>query len=84
MDLHERLRRARETSGHTNASEFARLLGVAPNSVYRYERGDQSPSLGVAGRWADLTGVSLDWLVRGEGEGPPAEGPLDATGTDGV
>lgn len=84
MTLAERLRRAREASGHANASRFARLVGVAPNSVYRYERGEQSPSLAIAGRWADVTGVSLDWIVRGEGRGPvdpPAQGPLEATGT---
>ncbi len=82
MDLSERLRTAREHAGHANASEFARLLGVAPNSVYRYERGEQQPSLDVVSRWAELTATTLDWLGRGVGDPPAAPaGPLKATGT---
>lgn len=76
------MRLARERAGHLNASEFARKVGVAPNSVYRYERGDQSPSVQIAAKWAQLTGVSLDWLVTGNGGGPKAA-PLDPTGTEG-
>lgn len=82
MEIHDRLRRAREAAGFDNASEFARRIEVAPNSVYRYERGDQSPSLAIAGRWASETGVSLDWLVKGEGDGPSDRPVLAATGTD--
>lgn len=67
MEIHERLQRARVAAGHTNASEFARLVGVQPNSVYRYERGDQRPSLAIAAKWAAVTGVQLDWLARGKG-----------------
>lgn len=88
MDLHERLRRAREAAGHTNASEFARLIGVAPNSVYRYERGDQKPSVDVARAWSRETSVSLDWLLAGKGKAPepPAESAaeLAPTGTGGL
>ena len=82
MELHDRMHLARVRAGHANASEFARQVGVAPNSVYRYERGDQSPSVHIAAKWAELTGVTTDWLISGKGEGPKADS-LESTGTQG-
>jgi len=70
MTLSERLKQARMAAGFENASEFARAIAVQPNSIYRYERGDQTPSLSVATRWAEVTSVSLGWLSTGEGAGP--------------
>lgn len=62
----ERIRRARTEAGMTNASEFARLIDVQPNSVYRYERGDQLVSSEVLVRIAQVTGRSMEWLMVGE------------------
>lgn len=76
MELSQRLRLARESAGFSNASEFARRIGVQPITVYRAESGDHTPRLDIAGRWAAETGVSLDWLVTGEGDAP-----LSATGS---
>jgi len=70
MTLADRLKLARTSAGHDNASEFARVLQVTPNSVYRYERGDQTPGVDVCKRWAAATSVTLDWLLAGKGTGP--------------
>lgn len=64
----ERIRAAREAVGITNASEFARRIGVAPNSIYRYEGGVQLPSSEVLLHIARVTGRSMEWLMRGRSE----------------
>ena len=61
-----RIAQAREDVGITNASEFARQIGVAPNTVYRYERGDQLPGAEALVRISEVTGRSIGWLMRGE------------------
>jgi transcriptional regulator with XRE-family HTH domain len=71
----ERMRAARESAGFSNKSEFARLIQVRPETVWRYETGQYEASVRVLCRWAKSCGTSLDWLATGEGEGPrrPAE-----------
>ncbi len=60
-----RMLEARTDVGMLNASEFARAIGVAPNSVYRYERGEQLPSGEVLLRVAKATGRTVEWLLEG-------------------
>lgn len=64
----ERIRRARTEAGITNASEFARAIGVQPNSVYRYERGEQLISSEILTRVAMVTGRSMEWLMAESSE----------------
>lgn len=46
-------RAIREGAG-ISASEAARLIGVTPGAVSRWERGQRAPRGDVAQRWADL------------------------------
>lgn len=83
MDLHDRMRVARLAAG-LSQSQVARLLNVTPHTVYRYERQALTPSLSHLARLARELGVSIDWLVTGDGKGPePRQGATLATGTEG-
>lgn len=59
----EALKNARIAAGHENASAFAKLVNLTPNSVYRLERGDLHPSAETLVRWADACGVSVDAIA---------------------
>jgi transcriptional regulator with XRE-family HTH domain len=48
-----RARDIRESAGIT-ASEVARILGVPPSTVCRWERGERVPREQYAERWAEL------------------------------
>ena len=63
-----RIHQARTEAGILNASKFARGIGVQPQSVYRYERGEQAPASEVLVRIAKLTRRSMEWLMCGESE----------------
>lgn len=63
--LGDRLRKAREHAG-LNQGELAQILGVARNTVNRSENGFSVPMRVVRRRWAEVTGVSLQWLETGE------------------
>lgn len=60
-----RIHQARIASAQDNASAFAREIGVQPNSVYRYERGEQTPSVPVLAKIAAATGRTMEWLATG-------------------
>lgn len=62
-----RIHEARIAAGYgDNASEFAREIGMAPNSVYRLEAGKMEPKVPTLERISRVCRVSMDWLVRGE------------------
>ena len=64
--LGERLKSARENLGHSQ-KEMASLLKIHPQSLYIYERGTSVPG----GKLLELVaqiGISIDWLLTGEGE----------------
>lgn len=69
--LNDRLRQARLARG-LSQEDLARRLGLVSMSISRYERGVSSPRLSRATAIAAELGVSLDWLIRGEGAGPDA------------
>lgn len=57
-------RRARER----NQKELSARLGIHRNSLVRYERGERGIDVELLVRIARELGVSLHWLVTGEGE----------------
>lgn len=61
----QRIAEARAAIGTANASLFADQLGVRPNTVYRWERGELVPSIFTLYRIAQLAGVTMEWLVGG-------------------
>lgn len=60
-----RIRQTRAAQKLTQA-ELAKRIDVSPATVSGWEIGDYGISLEAAVRVADLAGVSLDWLVKGE------------------
>lgn len=66
----ERLRFAREQSVYKdNASKLSTDAGLAQAHVGMIERNlDASPSAETAAKLARALGVSLSWLITGEGE----------------
>lgn len=74
-DLSDRLRWVRErvlrVSGEDLAAQLARLPEpwrhrVQPYTVARYETGTRAPSLNYLAALSELSGCSLDWLIKGE------------------
>lgn len=75
-ELGARIATARELKG-LNQSDLARALGVASQAVWRWEQGRVTPGAARLVEIADVTGVTLDWLLRGDGHEitlSPAEG----------
>jgi transcriptional regulator with XRE-family HTH domain len=54
---------------------FATRVGVSRNAVLRYEGGHGRPRADTLERIAQLGGVSVDWLLRGDRR--PPEGPRE-------
>lgn len=51
------------------AKDIAKLINVAPNTLSQYENGVSEPSVDTLTKLADLYGVSLDYLIKGEDNG---------------
>ena len=79
-EVGRRVRSAREAAG-INGAELARRTGLRPDQVSRYEHGHIMPGHAALSSIALATGVTVDWLLMGRGEGPGASAP---TGTDGA
>ncbi len=79
MDLPQRVRMARDHLNITSA-EFGRRLNIKPQAVYQWESGETKPSNASFQKIARLTGVSLDWLISGDGVAIPD----DASSPDGL
>lgn len=79
MSLGARIRRARQASG-LKGTELARAADVRAHTLWRYEAAKIRPSADALLRIAHACGVTMEWLLTGDGEGP-AE--LEATGTEG-
>lgn len=74
-----RVRAAQEASEYPDGAKFYRALvadGIVPgladqNAYYMIARGEKLPKVPALSRIAEVAGVSLDWLVRGEAAAPP-------------
>ena len=93
-----RIRRAREAKGMSQA-KLAALVGVPSQSISAWERGEVVPGAKNILRLAEALGVSVDWLLTGQGrdasapsdvawvpvyEGVPAGPPYDPGDPDAV
>ena len=73
--LGDRIAAAREAAGMTEA-ECARRLGVRQATLKGWEDDQAEPRANRLQMLAGLLGVSLRWLMTGEGDGPaPGESP---------
>ena len=68
MELHERLKVARERRGFTSAAEAARALGVPYGTYSGHESGLRGVKRPDLERYADFFRVSLAWLATGAGD----------------
>lgn len=68
-----RLAAATAENDYANKSAVSRLVGVRPETIWRYEEKGTEPTVGVALRLAALYGVTVEWLVRGDGTSPALE-----------
>ena len=48
---------------------MARELGITPQGLIHYERGSRRLDIGVAIQIVGRTGLTLDWLYRGDTRG---------------
>ncbi len=62
--LVDRLRKSRILAD-LDQGQVADLIGVARNTVSNWERGRSEPTVTYFVRWANATGVTLDWLAAG-------------------
>jgi transcriptional regulator with XRE-family HTH domain len=62
VTIGRRIRLAREAA-HLTQSDLADLVGVAANSICRYERGDVGLSVERATHIAEVLGMTLSQLV---------------------
>lgn len=66
--LGERLRELRKQCGDPSRAELAARLGVSEKTIGNYERGDNEPPASILLIFQEQLGVSLHWLVTGEGD----------------
>lgn len=71
--LGQRLTEVREALGYSQRKPFADLLGINPETLGGYERGDSLPDLDFLVSYKKRFSVYLDWLVAGEGPVSPYE-----------
>ncbi|WP_410218570.1 helix-turn-helix domain-containing protein [Paracoccus sp. (in: a-proteobacteria)] len=75
--LGDRLTAAREGAGLAIA-DLADTLGLRPETVEGWEVDQAEPTATILGRIAASTGVSLVWLLTGEGSGPKDDSEWNA------
>jgi transcriptional regulator with XRE-family HTH domain len=55
-----------ENSPHQTQAEFGEKLGTSGHMISKIERGHSEPTLTFLLRLSELTGRSIDWIVKGE------------------
>ncbi len=67
-ELAKRFREVRRILGFAERKQFAEHLGVTAGSIGTYETGISEPTASALSKYQEICGVSLDWLVTGNGE----------------
>lgn len=65
MELGQRVERARKARGMAARADFVRALGAERSTVERWEAGKGGPDAVWWEPISRVTGVSIDWLVKG-------------------
>ena len=63
MKFNEKLTLLRQERG-MNMTEFAKLLGTSKQVINRYERGENTPKITTVAHYAEVLGVSLQYLIN--------------------
>ncbi|WP_034988862.1 helix-turn-helix domain-containing protein [Bartonella senegalensis] len=66
--LARRFREVRRILGFTERKQFAEHLGITAGSIGTYEMGISEPTASALSKYKEICGVSLDWLITGNGE----------------
>ncbi|WP_375648288.1 helix-turn-helix domain-containing protein [Bartonella sp. MU70NMGDW] len=66
--LAKRLREVRLALGFTERKQFAKHFEIPETTMRNYETGLREPPASIMRIYKDRCGISLDWLVTGEGE----------------
>ena len=74
--LGDRIAAAREAAG-LEQKDLARRLGVGQATIQRWEEDRAEPRANRISMISGMLGVSLRWLLNGEGEGPAAPSETD-------
>lgn len=67
-ELAARLKLVREAVSGDDRDAFAELAGISSSTIGNYERGDRVPDAEMIRKYRQVSGISLDWLITGEGE----------------
>lgn len=63
MKFNEKLTLLRQERG-MNMTEFANLLGTSKQVIARYEKGENTPKITTVDHYANVLGVSLQYLIN--------------------
>ena len=63
MKFNEKLTLLRQERG-LNMTEFAKLLGTSKQVIARYEKGENTPKITTVAHYAEVLGVSLQYLIN--------------------
>lgn len=63
MKFNEKLTVLRQERG-MNMTEFANLLGTSKQVIARYERGENTPKITTVAHYAEVLGVSVQYLIN--------------------
>ena len=63
MKFNEKLTILRQERG-LNMTEFAKLLGTSKQVIARYEKGENTPKITTVAHYAEVLGVSLQYLIN--------------------
>ena len=63
MKFNEKLTVLRKEKG-MNMTEFADLLGTSKQVIARYEKGENTPKITTVAHYAEVLGVSLQYLIN--------------------
>jgi transcriptional regulator with XRE-family HTH domain len=63
MKISEKIRKLRKEKGWSQ-TQLAHKLGIHPQNVSRYERGPITPSTEAISKFAEVFGVSVDYLLN--------------------
>lgn len=67
LEFSEILERMLKAGNLKSGSELARAVGITPQAIFNYRKRGEVPA-GLVLKFADIHGVSVDWLLTGEGE----------------
>ena len=80
MKFNEKLTVLRKERG-MNMTEFAKLLGTSKQVINRYERGENTPKITTVAHYAEVLGVSLQYLINENCTDRKATTPYDSKAT---